>query len=516
MTAVTLQSFAPCAPRRIVAATLCAAFALSLLPADVSAQPMSGTQFRGATKKKKEEKQEEEPPKHADKLYKLPSLKISKPLMDIKEFEEIQKKLRKLDYSTTYATPKWNLKAQKVVPMWVDWRLRSFTMKKFKVTVKEKKQGGGFQFKKVVVKNNPYDRRKDFEREIQRLGGVVGLVKPDNMRSFRAKAFKEIIKQSEKLLDNNFYVRLNVAILVANLDVMPRSQNGAQVIPPEAFEGSVPFLVDKILLDKKQPDALKLIAANGLKRIGNLGVNDRGRLTVTLREKAAKALMKEFERRKTHTWYQRRLVEALGAFDIAKIAGKADIIQALGTAMGDTTRDPRVRAQAAFALSRASKSGGLNVELLAYEYIHLAHSMAKQYNAELAAMKLQPHWPNSFSYLYHSFGTTNNWEYLLYIRRVDKGNRKPWLLAQYPGNTKVAAAFTEIKNVASYVINNVPAPIPPKRMAALSGWMATHKPKNFSLQPGVLPAIRPKKVAARGKGGANGVQPKKTVQTSGP
>ena len=515
MTVVTLHSIAPCALRRIVAATLCAAFALALFPADASAQPMPGGQFKGSGKNKKKEKKEDEPPKHADKLYKLPSMKINRPLMDIPEFEATEKKLRKLQYKAIITTPKWNANAQKIVPMWVEWRLKSFTMKKFKVTKKEMVDGK-FEFKRVEVKNNPYERRTEFEREIRVTGGIPGRVKADDMRTFRANVCKEIVKQSAKLLDNNFFVRLNVTILVANLDVMPRQPLASPPQPPQAYAGSVPFLVDKVLLDTKQPDALKLIAANGLKRIGNLGVNDIGRLTVTLREKAAKALMKEFERRKTHTWYQRRLAEALGALDVRDIAGKADIIQALGTAMGDATRDPRVRAQAAFALSRASKPGNLNVDLLAYEYIHLAHSMAKQYNAEIAAKKLKPHWPNSFRYLYLSFRPVHRYEDMLYARRVTVADRKPWLSARYPANAKVTAAFGEIKNVASFVIKNIPAPIPPKGMAALSGWMATHKPKNFSLQPGVLPAIRPKKVAARGNGGANGVRPKKTVQTSGP
>lgn len=496
------------------AAPLLLALALGLFasPCAAQAQPggFKGKQKKTKTKKKaKTDNKEDDTPKHAEKLLKLPSMKISKPLMDIPKYEATEKKLRQLRYKQVLQNGNWNAQNQKVIQQWVDWRLKSFTMKEFKVKkiIPDPNNPGKFKTEVVIEKNKIGDRRSEFLREFRTAGGGKN-------RRFREEVSKEIVKQAAKLLDNNFYVRLHVIKLVSDLNVMPANLIVNPPEAPEAFKGSARFLLDKVIKDKNQPDALRVIAVNGLKRIGHLSKG----MKVTERQEIAEALMKEFERPKLHTWYQRRLLDAMSAIDLPDFAGAgAKISQVLATTMNDAGRDPKVRAQAAFALSRASQPANLNVDLLMHEYVQLTIALSKLYNADIAAGKKTPHWANNFLHIYLAFHPLHRYEPALYERRVAIADRKPWLKARYSGNAKMTSAYKVILPVVQHVLQQSqkekPTGVTGNTLTDLTGWVATNRPNNLRLQPGLDP-IRPKKVAAAGKKPANGAT--KTVPVAGP
>lgn len=479
---------------------------------------------KGAAKKKKaktkaKSKTDEETSKHAEKIYKLPSMKINRPLMDIPEYEATEKKLRSQgwQYKTVLQKGEWDATAKKVIPKWVEWRLKSLTMKEFRQQVPVMKPNPmGGPPKRVlewqVLKNDLSERRKELMREFNS-SGFNAIRTPPKRRAFRTNICDEIVKQGVKLLDNNFYVRMQVVLIFGELDVLPRSGDD----PPEMYKGVVKPLLEKVLLDKKQPDALRVPAVNALKRVALLGRD----MSVTMRERIADTLIKEFARTKTHPWYQRRLLEALSAIDLpTHPSGKAMIMQTLVEAMADSERDVQVRFQAAFAIGRASKPSNLHVDLLIHEMVRFSNEMATKYNAEVTAKKTASHWATSYLYLYFAFHQYLKAEDILYARRINIPDRKPWLLARYDGNAKVKGGYTRIRSVAAHVIRQkkdvIPRPVPAASIKITTTWLATNRPANFSLQPGLLPSLRPRKSAAANKQPGKTAATKKTVDVAGP
>ena len=83
----------------------------------------------------------------------------------------------------------------------------------------------------------------------------------------------------------------------------------------------------------------------------------RNAMNPTMHFEMVDVLIKEFERKKTHPWYQMRLAEAMAGLEMqTNVQEQAVILQALTKAVVDLdhSRAAPVRAQAAMSLGRAA------------------------------------------------------------------------------------------------------------------------------------------------------------------
>jgi hypothetical protein len=170
--------------------------------------------------------------------------------------------------------------------------------------------------------------------------------RPDDIRSFRTAFCEEIVKQAVPLLDNNFYVRLQVAILLGELDVLPNDPRGGLQV--QAFSPAAKPLVE-ILKDTSQPEAIKTAAANSLHRILKVGQPDSN-----LKSEIAQAAVDQLVPSDTHFWYQMRLVQLLSANDTIydRAERKPYLWNTLLGLLNDPKRHWLVRGEAARALGR--------------------------------------------------------------------------------------------------------------------------------------------------------------------
>lgn len=117
-------------------------------------------------------------------------------------------------------------------------------------------------------------------------------------RQVRQAMMKEIIHWCHEIGGNQFYVRLNAAILLGNLFIVPETpaNRGAAEFFADAFE---PLL--EVLERPGQPEGVKLAAVNGLRNAANSSVPP---LSHTALIRLATKLLVELEKTDTCEWYQ--------------------------------------------------------------------------------------------------------------------------------------------------------------------------------------------------------------------
>lgn len=236
-----------------------------------------------------------------------------------------------------------------------------------------------------------HDRRLDLTSTDLQTAGK--LLKPQDVRKFRQTIMETIVRLTEPLLQNNFYVRLQAVTLLGELDLI--AEDTPRNLKHETYTPACELLV-KVLNDPQQPEAVKIAAARSIIRLLRYGPAG-----VELRHKVATTLVAEFNRPETHFWYQMRLAEALSTIDIALDlqTRKPIMVIALQNAVRDTKRDVRVRAEAARSLGRIPLDAQVDISALMRDIMELAQQMAaaQQQNPE------QPVWKQVFFDLYLAF-----------------------------------------------------------------------------------------------------------------
>ncbi len=197
------------------------------------------------------------------------------------------------------------------------------------------------------------------------------------------------------IFDNNFYVRLQAAVILAQLDVVPEEPVGRNRDPAEAYVPAAEPLVELLERDDQLP-ALKIAAAAGIGRIADHGV-----IPTQLKYRAGEVMVTELAKADTHWWYQMRLAEALAAIDLDVNQDRQPIvIQALLDALADDSRHCLARSAAAKALSRTRiPAGGLDENAAADRLVKLARDMSLKYNKNPAAT----HWHQCYWMLVDAF-----------------------------------------------------------------------------------------------------------------
>jgi len=438
----------------------------------------------------------------------LPEMKINKPLMSKGELVKLDRKLRKAKYKRILSAGVLNGKAKSIIQDWARWRIAEMTLPE--------------------NRNQLYELRSQIRRDVQISASLLNRnLAADQIEEFRRFVCGELTKRCVEVLDNNFFVRLQVVLILGHLDLMEYDARNRTL--PVSYAPAAEVLLEKVLV-ADQPVAIKSQGANGGKRLALLSRYD-ARTSVARNRKLAAGLISEFEKTDTHPWYQSRLAEALAAVDLrTNPEGHAVIVQALAEVMVDNAnkRKPEVRCESAKALGRAPLATDVNVDLLAFEIVQLTKDMANRYNKELAAVNaknaqranmpqknqveeahLPAHWPLSFLKIYFAFQPTGSLEKKLYNTRRLPADRTPGLKMKFPKRASVDSAYKTIKPIVRHVAEQTgtssPAPIPANDIATLTTWLNTNKPSSFRVQGGLAPLRVMKAALAKPMGGNNGV-----------
>jgi hypothetical protein len=184
---------------------------------------------------------------------------------------------------------------------------------------------------------------------------------------------REIINYCKKIGGNQFYVRLNAAILLGNLFIVPETpaNRGQAEFFGEAFE---PLM--EVLSKPGQPEGVKLAAVNGLRNAANFS-----QLPPTKKIALATKLREELEKTDTCEWYQERICETLGSLDqTLDLDGRPFIVHALAKALFDHNRPLCARAAAAKALGRTPLPSSIDLNVVAYGIADLSRQIVEARN----------------------------------------------------------------------------------------------------------------------------------------
>jgi len=313
----------------------------------------------------------------------------------------------------------------------------------------------------------------DVTEDILRLVGWAAAQQPNESqkREFRRFLLEQIVDRASELLDGNFHVRINAALLLSQLDIVERSRNTR----PEAFAPAAEPLVG-VLADEKQPVAVKLVAANGLRRIASYGS-----LSTNQKIAIADAAIRDLGKMESHWWYQSVLLETLGALDqIHDLERSPFILQALVQVMTDPRRSWIVRSEAAKALGRARVDAQVNIGLVAYEIVRLTRQIA----AARAQKPGEFYWDWCFWNLYLAFNPVDSEERL----------RDAGLLVKVQNATlrqhqnKVREAYNMVLPLAQKVLNpKTESAIGEAETKLLDDWLRQNQPENLQVAPGLQP-----------------------------
>jgi hypothetical protein len=296
---------------------------------------------------------------------------------------------------------------------------------------------------------------------------------PQNARQFREFFLKEIAARAAELLDGNFQVRLAGVLILSDLNIV--EEDSRKNIAAEAFiDPLADFL--KILADKDQPDAVKIHAAKGVKRIAEFG-----RPSTLQKIAMADTLIAELEQADRHPWYQQRVAETLGAIDQQTDQfGKPFIAQALAKVVADDTRHCRVRAESAKALGRTPLDPQVNVANLAFGVAAFTRQMAEQYNKSPQDVQ----WKDCFWKAYLAFRPLNAAERSKGAGLLTKVDKAPYGAHK----AKVTEAYQQMLPLVKHALaNTAAAPMPAAALDPMTDWLKKNQPADYRVAPNTPP-----------------------------
>lgn len=405
---------------------------------------------------------------------------LKKPLATEEQLENQLKELRRSPLSKVMIDAQWNDAARQWVPKWVKYRTELMTLDKVSspTLLRELKLDPKSVEGPVEVRPYLYILRDETLRDIANCG--LSQTNVNEYRTFRNNLCSAMVAACDRLMDNNFYVRLNAVILMAKLN--ETEEHNRLKTPEKPFQGAAEALL-RVATDPKQLDAVKIPAVLGLQRI-LLGNRPRDN---DLKNRIARGLIHELERPETFFWYQIRLGQTLAALDLSQVnepnaTAKPLIVHTLMTVMADEKRDPRVRAEMAWSLGRVPIDQSVNMQLVAFELTNLAQQFANGYNKQRPG---EYYWPECFWKLYLAFQPGNDED----KRRYDK----PGLLSRFPQGP-IKDAYGVVLPVLKHVLEQDPkqkaAPVPKEVLQGTSAWLEQHKPANYRVFPDGEP-LRP-------------------------
>lgn len=369
-------------------------------------------------------------------------------------------------------------KGKAIVDKWAKWRMNQLTLKS--------------NHKRL------HQVRDEIVYDIS-LAGNSSRVNRKQAEEFRNYLCDQVTQRATELLDNNFHVRLNAVIILAQLNLTDESKD----IPEQAYGKAAIPLITVINTPTgggvdEQLEAVKIQAAIGLGRINllappaDLAISVQGQ---NLRNLIANTLIAQLQDPKTNSWYQMRLCESLASIDLINdvTSGLPIIVKQLSEVLADREREFCVRARAARSLGRCVLPPGVNTEKLVFQIVLLEHEMALAYQKR----PNEYYWMDCFLDVYFAFRPVTDTENQLYGSK-----RLPGLSQKNLGNL-VREGYQQILPITNHVINQKGffppkegepwaknAPIPAQLISDLGKWLQDHQPASHKLTPN-LPDLDP-------------------------
>jgi hypothetical protein len=368
----------------------------------------------------------------------------------------------------------------------------------YQMTVRRELKGKGKDDDKVKKEEHhpAYKFRADLMRDLKSASSVRGAP-----MTARDEFLKSLTQEIGNLLDNHFVVRLNVAIMLADINQREADEKANPPLKEQPCPGAaVPAL--KILADKNQLDAVKIW---GLKAVTKIAPDNSGIVSTDLKQKIVEAVINELRdsrEKNKHEWYQLRLVESLGTLG-AVDPTRATVIATLMDVMRDQGKDAkepakdqanpkpkgkdqkdderwRIRSAAARALARVPLDKSINVPLITWATMQLGGEMTDAYIKD----PKKSYWTESFFNLYLAFHPLN----------AEETAKKQGLLRiadQRPQDKKmVEEAYQQLLPMVRLAISTAggtKAPDssikPVDEQAKLKEWVQNNRPTNLSLGP---------------------------------
>lgn len=272
---------------------------------------------------------------------------------------------------------------------------------------------------------------------------------------------EELTKRAQDLLNNHRLVRFSAAVLLSQLDLRDedRQKKKERVAYTLAY---VPLV--KVLNDKSQTTEVKIVAANGLARIGQTG-NPTNQLRVKIAEEIIDELMQSVNE---FSWYQRSLINALGSMGITdNLARQPIVTDALLKVMSNAKRTWEVRSTAAENLGKLPLKANADIKLITYSIVDLTRKMIQAYNGNPNAF----FWKRCFWNVYLAF-------------KPENAADNTGLFKQQVNQTVVNDAYKQIiKPISSILQPGVNPKINAETINGMDDWLKKNLPKNFRVAP---------------------------------
>lgn len=318
----------------------------------------------------------------------------------------------------------------------------------------------------MTLKENLQDLhklREDLTVRDQTDAASVPTLKPEVVRAFRRWFLEEVTRETEPLLENNFYVRIHAATLLGELVLMPADEEKKQKL--ETFTPPVDIL-RKVLRNPDQPLAVKIAAARSLIRLIRYGDLPAPKRIDVMKDVLAELTSPNANTEpKTHFWYEMRLVEVLSTLDtpLDLESRRPVVVEKLTEILRDPQRHWHVRAEAAKALGRVPLDPQVNVASLMQDVMQFALDMTKAAQQNPKA----PHWKMTFWKLYLTFQPKDKDE-----RNAAK-NAPAGLLKNPSAGNSAQQPYQLVLPVVNNVINA--QPITAEQVKAIEDWLQKNK-----------------------------------------
>jgi hypothetical protein len=263
-------------------------------------------------------------------------------------------KYRSLLTAGEFAAGEDERKAQvKLIGETIKIRLAAFTLKANRETVPELRQ-------KIITELLTNGRKADTRHEV------------------RQEVMAAILREVPELMKYHFVARLNGILLVTELNDFVA--DGTINQPAVPYVAAHDWLLS-VVADANQLEAIRVVAANGLKRI----LTDVPDLKLATRYKIVTVLVKQVDlsRQGAQVWFQVRLIDALGVCGVLDNQDRQPVVvDALARVLVDPQRPKLARVEAAYAFARLPLTERVDVDRVAVETARLAFDLGTAFSSE--------------------------------------------------------------------------------------------------------------------------------------
>lgn len=298
--------------------------------------------------------------------------------------------------------------------------------------------------------------RKRLEGLITKAGSLIA--NPDDKKRFRQTVCETAFPFLEQLLQSNLLARSLAMEAMLTMEVV-QARGGARMM---MFDQ-----VDKALLsvlkDPNQPDAVKLRAANCVKRY--LAKADANPLTANT---LAIAMIAELKRKFVDHVYQNTLLSALENVDAPRqlVAPRAPIVLCAAVqVLSDKTQHIRTRCRAARLAGQCAYDSQINYDPIAWKIADLTLDTALVYNG--AANKKDTQWLKCGWFLFTAFQADN---------RAGRGQLKG-ILNRAPKSDVALGAYKNVLPVLRVLMTGKGGL--GNAAAKLNNWNTKNQPENL-------------------------------------